>query len=258
MLEIRLRFYGSLNDFLPREQRQRVETHALREGASVKDVIESRGVPHPEVELVLVNGQSVSFSYRVADGDRISVYPRFFEFEPGELSCVRPAPPAELRFVLDGHLGRLAAYLRALGYDTAHERDAADDALAALACSEDRVLVTRDIGLLKRGIVRHGYWMRATQPAEQLAEIDRRWPLAKNAQPFTRCLACNVRLERVDKQAVLDRLLPRTRAVYDLILECPACRRLFWPGSHHDHLLALFARTLSEPVVIGTKKRSDC
>lgn len=233
---VSLRFYGPLNDFLAPELRQREQRVELGERASIKDVIESRGVPHPEVELVLVNGERVTMAYVVHDGDRVSVHPRLITLDPRD--------PGELRFVLDGHLGRLAAYLRALGFDTAYDRHADDEQLALRSRAEQRVLLTRDIGLLKRSIVRDGYWLRSTRPAEQLRELDARYALARRARPFSRCLRDNALLVEVDKSAVLARLPPRTRQVYQRFYECPECHRLFWRGSHHDHLLRLFERTL--------------
>ena len=108
MIRVSIRFYAELNDFLPRRRRQVSFEHVLSEHASVKHVIETLGVPHTEVDLVLVNGESMDFAYRVQDGDRISVYPVFESFDISALGRVRPRPLRETRFVLDVHLGRLA------------------------------------------------------------------------------------------------------------------------------------------------------
>src|SRR5205823_3014382 len=74
---ISIRFYAELGDFLAPGRRQIAFDQAVKDRASIKDVIESLGVPHTEVDLILVNGESVDFSYHVQDGDRISVYPVF-------------------------------------------------------------------------------------------------------------------------------------------------------------------------------------
>lgn len=240
------RFYGPLNDLLlPRRRRVTIRRQVADE-QTVKDAIEALGVPHPEVELVTANGRPVDFAYRVRDGDRIAVYPAFAALDLGPLSTVGPeATPAErLRFVLDGHLGRLAAYLRALGFDTWYRNHAADDELAERARIDDRVLLTRDRGLLKRSIVRRGYFVRSDRPAEQLAEVVGRFDLGPAARPFGRCLRCNGVLEPVDASAVADRVPPRVRREQREFRRCPDCDGLYWKGSHHARMLRLIEACL--------------
>src|SRR3989338_9144205 len=116
MSRAHFRFYEELNDFLPPERRKTTFTREFRNRASVKDMIEALGVPHTEVDLILVNGASVDFSYLVQDGDRISVYPMFESFDIRPLVHLRPRPLREPKFVLDTHLGKLAVYLRLLGF----------------------------------------------------------------------------------------------------------------------------------------------
>jgi uncharacterized protein len=230
------RFYGPLNDFLPPARKQRVFVHALVAPASVKDVIESLGVPHPEVDLIVSEQGPVGFDHLVADGEHFAVYPRFTSLGLGNLSEVRPSTPVPRELVLDGHLGRLAAYLRALGIDTWYENDADDATLAAVSHDERRVLLTRDIGLLKRAIVEHGYWVRTTAPAAQLVEIIRRFDLHEHATPFSRCVRCNGRLEPVEKGAIEHRLLPRTRERFNEFVRCPDCDGVYWKGSHYERM----------------------
>lgn len=188
-----LRVYGQLNDFLPAAGRGTTLARRLDGSPAVKDVIEAAGVPHPEVALVLVDGKPVGFEHRLAPGARVAVYPAFRSIDLGE--TVRPGPPPpdsdDARFALDGDLGRLAAYLRMAGFDTWYERAADDDALARIAADDDRTLLTRDRGLLKRSIVARGAFVRADRPAEQLVEILDRFDLAATVRPFARCLRCN-------------------------------------------------------------------
>jgi hypothetical protein len=152
---VTIRVYGQLDDFLSPGRRGAAAVRRIDGSPAVKDVVEAIGVPHPEVGLILVDGEAVGFEHRLEPGDRVAVYPPFRALDLG--STVRPAPdsgpPDDPRFVLDGHLGRLAAYLRMCGFDTWYERRAADEALARVAADEARILLTRDRGLLKRAIV---------------------------------------------------------------------------------------------------------
>ncbi|MBE7550838.1 MAG: Mut7-C ubiquitin/RNAse domain-containing protein [Anaerolineales bacterium] len=231
-----IRFYAELNDFLPPDQRQKTLVYSFELSASVKDVIEALGVPHTEVDLILANGVSVDFTYLVRDGDRISVYPVFEAIDITPLVRVRPRPLRETRFVLDVHLGRLAIYLRMLGFDALYRNDYTDEELAQISSTQGRILLTRDRGLLKRSIVTHGYCVRSTSPPPQLVEVLRRFDLFASLRPFSRCLHCNGLLEAVDKQAISDRLPPKTRQYYDEFRRCQNCDRIYWPGSHFQRM----------------------
>lgn len=246
-MEAAFRFYAQLNDFLPPRRRQRSFRHVFELPASVKDMIESLGVPHTEIDLILANGEPVDFAYRVQDGDRIAVYPPFRTLDLGPLARVRPDPPdGEPRFVLDAHLGRLASYLRMLGFDALYRNDYADPELARIASEEDRVLLTRDRGLLKRSVVVHGYCLRATNPRAQLVEVLRRFDLAGRVAPFRRCIRCNGLLEAVDKAAIADRLPPRTATYYDEFHQCRACGQVYWKGAHTTWMEQFIASVLAE------------
>jgi uncharacterized protein with PIN domain/molybdopterin converting factor small subunit len=244
MKQASLRFYAELNDFLPSERRMRHFSCSFHVGPSVRDLIESVGVPHTEVDLILANGESVDFDYRVADGDRVSVFPVFESFDIAPLARVRPQPLRDPRFVADVHLGRLAAYLRMLGFDTLYRNDYGDDELARVASGQERILLTRDRGLLKRGEVTRGYYVREIRPRPQLAEVLARFDLARAAAPFTRCLACNAPLVAAEKGAVAERVPPAVCERYDEFLECPECRRVFWKGTHHQRMNLLVERLL--------------
>jgi hypothetical protein len=233
------RFYAELNDFLAPERRMSAFAYPFHVSSSVRDMIESLGVPHTEVDLVLVNGESVGFDYLVRDGDQVSVYPVFESLDITPLLRVRASPLRQPRFVLDVHLGRLAAYLRMLGFDSLYRNDYADAELARISSEEERILLTRDRGLLKRAVITRGHYVRATNPREQLAEVVRWFDLACALAPFTRCLACNGLLAAVAKEAVLERLPARVRQRHDEFLECPSCRRVYWKGTHYDRMANL-------------------
>jgi uncharacterized protein len=244
---VTLRCYAELAGFLPAAKRQTSFAVSLRERDSVKDVIEAQGVPHTEVDLVLVNGEPVHFSYRVQDGDRIAAYPAFRSIALDGVPRAGPPPLAEPRFVLDVHLGTLASLLRLLGFDVLYRNDYDDPTLARIGHDEQRILLTRDRGLLKRSLVTYGYHVWATDPERQLEEVLARFNLHGAIAPFSRCLRCNSRLEPVPKAEIVDRLEPKTKRYYDEFAICRACDRIFWKGSHHDHMHRIVERVWAAP-----------
>lgn len=241
------RFYAELNDFLRPARRQHDVVRSFLDTPTVKDQIEACGIPHTEVELILVNGRSVGFDHRLEDGDRVGVYPVFEALDVTPLIRLRPRPLREPRFVLDVHLGKLARRLRLLGFDALWDRDAADEQLVGISLSERRILLTRDRGLLKRRELTHAAAVRATDPRRQLREVVERFDLARSAAPFTRCLSCNGRLAAVPKEEVLERVPDETRLHYDTFFACASCHRVFWWGPH--------ARRLKEIVEEATGTR---
>jgi hypothetical protein len=241
MNQAHFRFYAKLNDFLPVQRWQALFAHHFEGQPSIKDMIEALGIPHTEVDLILVNGRSVDFSYAVCDGDHVSVYPVFESLDIGPLVRVRPEPLREVRFVLDVHLGRLAAYLRMLGFDSLYRNDYDDPQLAGISRGEKRILLTRDRGLLKRSIVTHGYCVRHTQPRDQLAEVVERYDLYRLIDPFRRCIACNGLLEGISKEDIGDRLPPDTKEAYAEFKRCQSCGQIYWKGSHVRRMQQLIA-----------------
>jgi len=239
------RFYAELNDLLPAHCRFRTFAHPCDGQSTVKDMIESLGVPHTEVDLILVNGESAAFSQRVQNGDRVSVYPVFESIDISPVARVRPEPLRQTRFILDSHLGRLAAYLRALGFDTRYENHSPDEDLARISRDEHRILLTRDAGLLKRSAVTHGHLMRETSPRLQLAEVVERFDLRRSVALFTRCLRCNTPLDAVDKDSIAARLPARTRHLYTEFLTCPSCGRIYWKGSHYKRMQKMISEALN-------------
>jgi uncharacterized protein with PIN domain len=237
-----IRFYAALNWFLSPNARQSAIEHDLARRASVKDLIESLGVPHTEVDAITVHGTPVDFSHVVRAGDRIGVYPPFTALDVSALPPLRSPPPWPPRFLLDVHLGRLATYLRLLGFDTRYRNDYDDDTLARLTGEERRILLTRDRRLLMRAAVTHGGHVWETDPERQLVEVVARFGLAGEIAPFRRCLRCNDLLDPVAKEAIVERLEPKTRLYYDEFRRCRGCDRIYWPGSHHKHLRRMIER----------------
>jgi hypothetical protein len=238
MTAAHIRFYAELNDFLPEHRRQREFDHACEGRPAVRDVIGSLGVPHTEVDVILVNGVSVGFDHRIEAGDRVAVYPVFESFDVAPVQHLRPAPLRVTRFVLDGHLGKLARALRLLGFDTGYRRDVHDAELIARSRAEGRIILTRDRELLKARVVTHGYWVRATDPRRQVVEIRDRFDLGRSARPFTRCTVCNGDLFAVAPEEGAEEAPPRVRERCHEYSRCAACRKLYWKGTHFDRLEA--------------------
>ncbi len=239
------RFYGDLVDLLTLPDDAGLVVRTFDESPSVKDQIEACGVPHTEVDLVLVNGVSVGFNRRISDGDRISVYPFFRELDVAHVSLVRPQPLREIRFVVDINLGRLARYLRLLGFDTVTDGSADDGDLVEISVNDRRILLTKDRPLLKRAAVTHGYLVRAVQPDDQVVEVVRRFDLKEAARPFIRCMECNGVVAPVPKAEVDHLLEPLTRRYFEEFRQCPDCERVFWRGSHFTRLQRLVDAVLT-------------
>ncbi|MCS0588416.1 Mut7-C ubiquitin/RNAse domain-containing protein [Massilia norwichensis] len=236
------RFYGELNDFLPRERRGRdIDTPCARM-ATTKHMIEALGVPHTEVELVLVNGQAAGLDLLLEEGDRVAVYPRFTRFDVTDLAPLPALPPGRLRFVADAHLGGLARLLRMAGFDTIYDNGLRDDQIEVLAVEEERVVLTRDRELLKRRTIEYGCYVRALKAQDQLREVFERLGLAERARPFTRCLHDNAALRSVSKAEVLARLPPQVAATQEAFNTCDVCGRVYWQGSHWERMRGMLAR----------------
>lgn len=239
------RFYEELNDFIARDRRRREFDFDCTTDATIKHVIEALGVPHTEVELILVNGVSVDFSRRLRHGDRVSVYPKFEAFDISPLLRLRPYPLRVTRFVADAHLGGLAHLLRMAGFDTVYDNAADDVEIQRISGSDERIVLTRDRDLLKRRGISRGCYVYAQKPDAQLSEILTRLDLAGSLRPLSRCLKCNAPLVSVDKAQVIDALPPRVRDRQHDFSTCQVCRRVFWEGSHWRHMRERLAKAVS-------------
>jgi uncharacterized protein with PIN domain len=238
-----LRFYEELNDFLPEARRKVAFAVDVDRARSVKDAIESVGVPHTEVDLILVDGQSVDFAYRLRGGERVAVYPMFESLDISPLLRLRPMPLRSPRFVADGHLGKLARNLRMAGFDTLYGNDWDDDEIVRISALQARTILTRDKGMLRRGDVNRGYFVRAIEGAAQLAEVLTRLQLERLVAPFTRCRECNTPLVDVSQDQVLDRIPEKVRGLYDRFKRCPGCERVYWEGTHFQRMREVLEAT---------------
>lgn len=236
MITIQLRFYEELNDFLPLEKRKRSFPYTVIHPSTIKDVVESLGVPHTEIELILVNGRSVDFEYLIQNQDYISVYPVFESLDLSHVVHLRPKPLRQLRFILDVHLGKLAKYLRLLGFDVAYENNLSDEVIIQRSQKEKRIVLTRDVGILKNNKITHGHWMHDTDPEKQVIEVLKRFDLTKQCHPFTRCLTCNGLLKKVEKNAIASKIPLLTQKYYEIFMQCQLCQKIYWEGSHYNKL----------------------
>lgn len=224
------RFYAELNQLLPDRERFLIQTVDFKGQQTVKHLIESQGVPHTEVDLILVNGYSVGFDHIPKAHELISVYPVFHSLTP--VARLQPEILGEPCFILDGHLGRLASYLRMLGFDTSYRTDYEDGQLTQTSFEEHRILLTRDRGLLKRSIITHGFLIKTTDPFDQLHSVVMRFQLKRHFKPYSRCVQCNEVLRRVNKSEIIKLLEPKTRMYFHQFMRCPHCSKIYWAGSH--------------------------
>jgi len=251
------RFYEELNDFLPAARRKVSFMQTFYGTPAVRDVIQAIGVPHTAVDLVLVDGRSVEFAHRLSGGERVAVYPVFERLDISPVVRLRPEPLRRPRFALDVHLGKLARDLRLLGFDAAYRSDWDDPHLIDCALAEGRIILTRDVGLLKHSRVTHGYWVRSSYPEEQLPELLRALQLAPSAKPFTRCLDCNGPIEPVGKGALAGRLDQPILARRDRFWQCGECGKVYWRGSHHRHMMQRLARLVPDLAAVANGDASE-
>ncbi len=240
------RFYAELNDFLPPEKRQVGFSYQFNGTPAVKDAIEALGIPHTEVDLILINGKSVNFEHHIRHGDRISVYPVFEYLDITEVNHLRVKPLRETKFILDVHLGKLARLLRMLGFDALYRNDYEDSEIIETGVRESRIILTRDLGILKNGAVTHGYWLRSTESREQIIEVIDRFDLYSQIQPFHRCLDCNGLIERVEKEDIQNELPSKTAEFFDEFYQCQDCLKIYWKGSHYQKMESKIKKILEQ------------
>ena len=235
--KVTLRFYEELNDFLPASKRKRRFEHTFIDRTSVKDMIESLGIPHTEVDLIIVNSASVNFSYLVKDEDDISVYPVFESLDITNLQRLRAQPLRKPKFILDVHLGTLSKYMRMLGLDTLYQNNYKDNEIVKISLMEKRAILTRDRGILKRSEVTHGYWIRNTKIENQLLEVINRFDLKNQIKELSRCLQCNSVLKKIAKERVINRLPKKVKEFQNEFYHCSKCDKIFWKGSHYTKMI---------------------
>ncbi len=237
-----IRFYEELNDFLPPPKRKQRYELNFTGSPSIKDIIESQGVPHTEVDLILVNGTSVHFNYKLKNEDDISVYPLFESFDISTVQRLRAKPLRIPKFVLDVHLRALAKYMRMFGFDTNYQNDFSDEQIIEISISEKRTVLTRDVGILKRNQLTHGYWVRNVKPIKQIEEIIKRFDLKNEINEFSRCIRCNTIIVPIEKEKVMSKIPPKVKSLHPQFFYCNVCSKIYWKGSHYDKMKSLIEK----------------
>jgi uncharacterized protein len=222
-------FKGELEDFLNMSEKNNVISYHFNEHPSIKDAIEAIGIPHTEVDTIIVNGFTVNFNYLLKNNDEVRVHP----YRKASLSRqLKDAP----KFILDVHLGKLARLVRLLGFDACYQNNYTDKQIVELAITGSRIVLTRDVDLLKHKALQYGYWLRSQYAEEQLAEVIKRYDLIDDIKPFTRCIACNGKIVAVSKENVLDIIPPKTKQYFNEFYKCVECNRVYWKGSHYERM----------------------
>ena len=236
-------FHGCLKDFLAEEDRRHALKYSFESSPAIKDAIEAIGVPHPEIGLIVAEGEALPLSYLLKGEEDVHIYPH--HEAPEELKHLAApllpvregAPPT---FIVDVHLGRLARYLRVAGIDTLYENeDMGDEKIAHIASIENRIVLTRDVGLLKRSAVEYGHWMRNKNSRAQLREVVSHYSLKRHFIPFSRCVHCNGLISPIEKSAVEEKLPPGIRRDFKNFFSCTSCSHVYWKGSHYKRILEL-------------------
>ncbi|MCW3108736.1 MAG: hypothetical protein JWQ09_3242 [Segetibacter sp.] len=230
------RFFKSLNDFLSHTNKNRPIHYQFNGSPSIKDAIEATGIPHTEVDVIVVNGSPVDFSHRLKDKDEVAVY-ALVNITDLTAHSLTPAPLFPLCFIADVHAGKLAKELRMLGFNTIYQNNFSDQQVAEVAENENRIVLTRDVGLLKHKKIKWGYWLRSQHVNEQLQEVMTRFNLATDIRPFVRCIECNGNIEPVKKDEILQQLPPKTIEYFNEFYQCQCCKKIYWKGSHYENML---------------------
>jgi uncharacterized protein len=233
---ITFRCYAELNDFLLPELRQKPFIHPLKTPVTLGEAIESLGIPCSEVDLVLVNSEPSPLNQRLYENDVVSVYPTFETLDISALKEKHSPPLRVTRFILDAHLGKLAKYLRMLGFDTLYRNDFGDEEIIDLAAKEKRIILTRDKLLLQSRRVTHGYYIRATDKHQQLREVVQKFDLYSQFRSFTRCMTCNAELVPKSRQEISNLIQPGILELYEDYYFCPDCVKVYWQGSHFKRM----------------------
>lgn len=229
MHTVAFRFHYELNDFLPAEQRHAVFPFGFKGKQTVRDLVEALGVPHSSVGVIEVDGQLVGQEYHVQEYDSIEVFPN------REI-------PRPIKFIADMHMGKLARWLRMLGFDTYYRIELHDPEIAERSATENRIVLTRDLGLLKRNLVQLGHWVRSTNPETQLMEVLKRYHLDVHMKPFTRCMECNGPIAPVALEEVDSEIPEAVAAGHTEFFRCTMCAKVYWKGSHYERMQALILK----------------
>jgi len=232
------RFYAELNDFLPPKRKQKAFVQSFKTPIAVGETIGSLGIPLSEVDMILVNKTSVDLNHKLKESDYISVFPVFESLDVSATTKIRKIALRNTLFVADAHLGKLAKYLRMLGFDTLYRSDIDDEEIISVAKKEKRIILTRDKLLLKSKDVSHGYFIRSIEKHEQLREVVKKFDLYSQFKSFTRCMTCNTVFIKAYKEEIHKKLDKDILGIFNEFFYCKNCDKVFWKGSHFKRMEA--------------------
>ena len=241
------RFYEELNDFLPKHRRKTDFEATFKGKRSIKDMIEALGVPHTEIDLILVNGNSVDFNYILQDEDRVSVYPVFESLNITDVTLLKKIPLRRNKFIADINLGNIIKYMRVLGLDLYYDPLLSTREIIEISKRENRVILTKSRKLLKFKDVSHGIFIRPGTTTEQIRRIIYYLDIKDKIKPFSRCLRCNTLLNIVLKEKILDRIPPKTKEFCDEYVQCQSCDKIYWKGTHFSNMKKVVRQILDQP-----------
>jgi uncharacterized protein with PIN domain len=239
-----LRFYEELNDYLTEKKQKTWFEYRFSGSPTIGEVLHDSGVPASDVDLVLVNGRSMGFSDVIRDGDHISFYPVFEILNITGTTRLRDKPLRDPRFICDAHLGRLARYLRMLGFDTAYSNRISPEEIIEVSKREGRIILSKNIRLTRGEMISRAFWVRSDDPLEQLRELVNKLDLSSLFDTLTRCLECNHKISPIEKSNIIDRLQPNTAKYYEEFYLCPSCNKIYWKGSHYEHMMEFIEREI--------------
>ena len=234
-----LTFHNDLQMLLKKSQAGKVVKYALKRRASLKDIIESQGVPHTEVAQILLGNKELGFAFIPVGGEDIDIFPFSEEISVFNSTLLRPQPMSSLKFMVDINVQKLARNLRIIGFDTSMVPDMRLIEIGKVATSEHRIVITRNRELLKCNTVVHGHLVRSEDHVIQLQEVVKLYKIKLHIKPFSRCIACNGDLMSVTKQDIIHRLEPLTRKYFNTFKRCSDCEKIYWQGSHYNQMLKM-------------------
>lgn len=241
---IRIKFYYRLTKFL-QNKTQKFINHNFIDQTSVKDLIEAFNIPHTEVDVILVNRRSVNFDYLIKNGDKIEVFPDRALCSTKKIIPLKSLVKAKPKFIVDVHLGKLVREMRKLGLDVIYNNQFCDEEIVEISNKERRIILTRDIGLLKRKSVKHGLYLLNEKTDQQLKEIFQNIKKNISVNPLSICLECGTKLKRMSKKKALEQLNHLWFEKDTIFYHCGRCNKIFWQGSHYKRMIRAIKKEIS-------------
>ncbi len=240
MKSITIFFDPAFLRLLPARHRRLEIRYSFEGRPSIKHVLESFGVPHTEIGEIQIRENLAEMGHIIEDGEVYHIFPvrNAAHEDRTELPAIAP------RFIIDTHLGKLATYLRLFGFDTLYDNQATDEDLARISRQDQRILLTRDRGLLKRKTIIAGFCLVQDDPEDQLRAVIERFGLSTQIHPFTRCLRCNGLFLPIEKKDVAGRVPEQSFKVYQEYWFCQNCNQVYWKGTHFEHMETFIRRVV--------------